>query len=160
SLEDLAKLGIREVAVVDGHHAEPLRERLELHTLPQLEVRVLANLSWKNLSGSTVLVARRWIEDSERCLVVRGARPLGRGSLGLLVQLGRDHAADHDAAIVVANAPEADPAAFRVKLAREADTDLHTVHDLGEDLVDFDGVFTGHALVNRTILEALARLPN
>lgn len=160
SLEDLAALGVHEIAVVDGRHAEPLRERLELHTLPQLNVRVLANLSWKNLSGSALLVARRWIEDGERCLVVRGDRPLDLESLGLLVQLGREHAAAYDAAIVVASAPEANPAAFRVKLARQADTDLHTVRALGEDLGDFDGVFTGHALVNRTILDALARLPN
>ena len=160
SLEGLAALGIREVAVVDGRHTEVLRERLELHTLPQLNVRVLPNLSWKNLSGSALLVARAWIEDGERCLVVRGDRPLDVESLRLLVQLGRDHGRDHDAAIVVASSPETDPAAFRVKLAREADTDLHTVRELGEDLADFDGVFTGHALVNRTILEVLARLPN
>jgi 2-aminoethylphosphonate-pyruvate transaminase len=160
SLEGLATLGIREIAVVDGRHAVALTERLELHTLPQLNVRVLPNLSWKNLSGSALLVARRWIEEGERCLVVRGDRPLDVESLGLLVQLGREHAADHDAAIVVANAPGADPAAFRVKLARQADTDLHTVRELGEDLADFDGVFTGHALVSRTILDALARLPN
>lgn len=160
SLEGLATLGIREIAVVDGRHAEALRERLELHTLPQLNVRVLANLSWKNLSGSTLLVARRWIEEGERCLVVHGDRPLDVESLRLLVQLGRDHAADYDAAIVVASAPGADPDAFRVRLTRQADTDLHRVSDLGEDLADADGVFTGHALVNRTILDALARLPN
>src|SRR5690349_5577554 len=159
SLEGLATLGIREVAVVDGRHVESLRERLELHTLPQLNVRVLANLSWKNLSGSALLVARRWIEEGERCLVVRGDRPLDVESLRLLVQLGREHAG-YDAAIVVANAPEVDPAAFRVKLAREADTDLHIVSELGEDLADADAVFTGHALVNRTILQALAELPN
>jgi 2-aminoethylphosphonate-pyruvate transaminase len=160
SLEGLATLGIREIAVVDGRHAEALRERLELHTLPQLNVRVLANLSWKNLSGSTLLVARRWIEEGERCLVVRGDRPLDVESLRLLVQLGREHAAGYDAAIVVASAPAADPEAFRVRLARQADTDLHTVRELGEDLTDADGVFTGHALVNRTILDALAALPN
>src|SRR5689334_17013837 len=160
SLEGLATLGIREVAVVDGRHVESLRERLELHTLPQLNVRVLANLSWKNLSGSALLVARRWIEDSERCLVVRGDRPLDVESLRLLVQLGREHAADYDAAIVVANAPALDPDAFRVRLARGSDTDLHRVAELGEDLAESDGVFTGHALVNRTILDALARLPN
>lgn len=160
SLEGLATLGIREIAVVDGRQTEALRERLELHTLPQLNVRVLANLSWKNLSGSALLVARHWIEEGDRCLVVRGDRPLDVESLRLLVQLGRDHAADYDAAIVVANAPGADPAAFRVKLAPGSDTDLHTVRELGEDLADPDGVFTGHALVNRTILDALAQLPN
>lgn len=164
SLEGLAALGVRSVAVVDGRQSELLRERLQLHTLPGLDVRVLPNLSWKNLSGSALLLARDWIDPAgainQRCLVVRGDRPLDVESLRVLVQLGRDHAGEHDAAIVVANAPAADPAAFRVKLARQADTDLHTVVDLGEDLADFDGVFTGHALVNRTILEALTRLPN
>jgi len=158
TLENLAILGVRHVAVVDGRHAEALRERLALHELPQLDVRVLANLSWKNLSGSAVLAARTWIEESERCLVVRGDRPLDIDALRLLTQLGPDHG---DAAIVVAMAPEVDPGTeVRVKMTRQSDTDLYTVNDLGEDLDDADGVFTGHALVGASILDALAKLPN
>jgi 2-aminoethylphosphonate-pyruvate transaminase len=160
SLEGLAAVGVRHVAVVDGRHAEELRDRLELHTLPQLEVRVLANLSWKNLSGSTLLVARAWLEAADRCLVVPGDRPLDVETLRLLAQVGRERAADHEAAIVVAHGPDTDPAAFRVRLAREADTDLYSVRALGEDLTNADGVFTGHALVSRAILESLAALPN
>jgi 2-aminoethylphosphonate-pyruvate transaminase len=34
------------------------------------------------------------------------------------------------------------------------------VQELGEDLVDGDGVFTGHALVTPAILDVLAKLPN
>src|SRR5690242_4156840 len=72
TLEVLAKLGVREVAVVDGRHAVELHERLALHELPQLQVEVLANLSWRNLSGSAVLLARSFVERAERCLIVRG----------------------------------------------------------------------------------------
>src|SRR5687767_1209938 len=87
SLEALASVRVREVAVGDGQHAEPLRDRLPLHTLPALNVRVLANLSWKNLSGSAVLHARNWIETSERCLVVRGDRPLDVETLRTLSKI-------------------------------------------------------------------------
>lgn len=162
TLEGLVELGVREVAVVDGRHAEELRTRLALHELPSLEVAVLANLSWKNLSGSAVLAGRAWIERAGgHCLVVRGDRPLDTPTLRSLVALGAEHP-EIDAAIVVAtttvgSAPGTD---VHVKLAREADTDLSTVTALGEDLVDSDGVFTGHAIVTPAILEALAKLPN
>src|SRR6185503_5227977 len=89
SLETLAKLGVRDVAVVDGRHAVELRERLALHELPQLTVEVIANLSWRNLSGSAVLLASSWIERAERCLIVRGDRPPELESLRLLTQLER-----------------------------------------------------------------------
>ncbi|MBX3158284.1 MAG: aminotransferase class V-fold PLP-dependent enzyme [Deltaproteobacteria bacterium] len=150
-------MGVREVAIVDGRHAEALRDRLALHELPELTVRVLANLSWKNLSGSALLVARGWIEASEKCLVVRGDRPL---DLELLRHLVGSGASEDGARIVVSTASEAPLGETRVILAHEADTDAVTVRDLGEDLVDADGVFTGHALVDRTILEALSQLPN
>ncbi len=159
TLEGLAALGVREVAVVDGRHADVLRDRLGLHDLPQLNVRVLSNLSWKNLSGAAVLVARKWIEDSERCLVVRGDRPLDVTTLRLLVQIG-EQGTSHDAAIIVSSATGEPGSDVRVKLAYEHDTDLCTVSDLGEDLDGADAVFTGHALVNRTILDALTKLPN
>src|SRR5665647_3877003 len=45
-------------------------------------------------------------------------------------------------------------------MTRQSDTDLYTVNDLGEDLHDADGVFTGHALVQASILDALIKLPN
>jgi 2-aminoethylphosphonate-pyruvate transaminase len=159
TLEDLAGLGVRHIAVVDGRHAEELQDRLKLHELPQLDVRVLANLSWKNLSGSAVMIARDWLAHDQHCLVVRGDRPDAQ-ALRMLVDISRtlDGA---DAAIVAAPGPEADPGAeARVKLVRQADTDVYAVTEIGEDLDDADGVFTGHALVNRTILDALAKVPN
>ncbi len=157
SLENLVELGIAHVAVVDGRHAEELRDRLKLHELPQLEVRVLANLSWKNLSGSAVMMAHDWIDHDDPCLVVRGDRP-DVEALRLLISSAASGA---DASIIVANGPEADPGAeCRVRLVREHDTDVYSVRDIGEDLDDADGVFTGHALVSRKILDALAKLPN
>jgi 2-aminoethylphosphonate-pyruvate transaminase len=102
-------------------------------------------------------VARNWIEASEKCLVVRGDRPL---DLDLLHRLARSSASEDGARIVVSTASGAPVGETRVVLAREADTDVVTVRDLGEDLVDADGVFTGHALVDRSILEALSQLPN
>jgi len=154
TLEALAAVGVREVAVVDGIHAEALRDRLQLHTLPALNVRVLANLSWKNLSGSAILAARSWIEDSDRCFVVRGDRPLDIETLRLLGQC------DSTAIVVAEGATIARGSEAFVKLATLADTDVQTVDDIGEDLIDADGVFTGHALVDGTILDALAQLPN
>ncbi|MDQ3334627.1 MAG: alanine--glyoxylate aminotransferase family protein [Myxococcota bacterium] len=157
SLEALASVGVREVAVVDGIHAEALRDRLQLHTLPALNVRVLANLSWKNLSGSAILAARQWIEDSERCFVLRGDRPLDADTLRLLAQCGST------SIVVSTDASAANVARGTetfVKLAQFADSDLCTVEEIGEDLSHFDGVFTGHALVSRTILDALVQLPN
>src|SRR5213079_3244148 len=85
--ETLAAIGVREVAVVDGIHAEALRDRLQLHTLPSVNVRVLANLSWKNLSGSAILAARTWIEDGQRCLVLHGDRPLDLETLRTLANV-------------------------------------------------------------------------
>lgn len=125
--------------------------------MPQLDVRVLANLSWKNLSGSAVLMAKDWFGHDNHCLVVRGDRPDAE-AIRLLVDTRLSNA---KAAIVAAPGPEADPGAeFRVKLVRQADTDVHTVTAIGEDLEDADGVFTGHALVDRSILEALSKLNN
>ncbi len=161
TLEGLVELGVTEVAVVDGRHAEELRVRLAIHELPSLRVEVLANLSWKNLSGSAVLTGRRWIEEATgHCLIVRGDRPLDTSTLRALVALANEQPAC-DAAIVVATTGASDPGTeVHVKLVREADSELYTVEALGEDLVDTDGVFTGHALVTPAILRALDALPN
>ena len=154
TLEGLAAIGVREVAVVDGIHAEALRDRLQLHTLPGLNVRVLANLSWKNLSGSAILAARQWIEDSERCFVLRGDRPLEIDTLRLLGRCAST------ALVVSTDAVLARGSETFVQLSALADSDLLTVEALGEDLATPDGVFTGHALVDGRILHALSRLPN
>lgn len=160
SLESLVELGVTEVAVVDGRHAEELRTRLALHELPSLHVTVLANLSWKNLSGSALLAGKTWIEATGRCLVLHGDRPLDAQTLRALVQLGADHP-EADAAIVVATTGGSAPGTeVHVSLHHEADTDQYVVRALGEDLATSDGVFTGHALVTPAILAALAALPN
>lgn len=164
TLEGLVELGVTDVAVVDGRHADELRMRLALHELPSLDVAVLANLSWKNLSGSAVLAGRSWIENGTRCLVVRGDRPLDTQTLRALVQVGVDRP-DIDAAIVVATTGASEPGTeVHVKLVRQADDlpdgELSTVEALGEDLADSDGVFTGHALVSAAIIGELEKLPN
>ncbi|MGE0868621.1 MAG: alanine--glyoxylate aminotransferase family protein [Kofleriaceae bacterium] len=159
SLESLAILGVHNVTVVDGRQSEELRVRLRLAELPTLSVRVLANTSWKNLSGSALLLARETVEANERCLVMRGDRPLDLEGLALLAQLSAEHP-DVDAAICVAQGAGVSRDDVRVKLAHHHDSDLRQVIAIGEDLETADGVFTGHAIVNRKILEALARLPN
>jgi 2-aminoethylphosphonate-pyruvate transaminase len=183
TIEELVTLGVHEIAVVDGRQSEELRDRLKLHTVAA-NVRVLANTSWKNLSGSSVLIARKWIEDSQSCLVVRGDRPLRTEDLQFLALSGIDPQRGTDALITVAprghSMPRAaapptgtagrvpprstysDPscaAEVRVLLAGELE-DVHGVADLGEDLVDASEVFTGHAIVNGAILEALEGLPS
>lgn len=163
SLEGLVELGVTDVAVVDGRHAEELRARLALHELPSLRVEVLANLSWKNLSGSAVLAGRQWIERGSPCLVVRGDRPLDTQTLRALVQVAKDRP-EVDAAIVVATTGASEPGTeVHVKLVRTDDlpeSELPSVEALGEDLEESDGVFTGHALVTPSILAELEKLPN
>jgi len=155
TLESLASVGVKHVAVVDGRHAKALRDQLALHELPGIEVTVLSNTSWKNLSGEAVLVARRWVEDTDRCLILHGDRPLERDVLQRLVQTEQDHA------IVVSTARDIDRGSeVRVKLTRLHDSGMCVVSDLGEDLVDADGVFTGHALVTGALISALLELPN
>ncbi|MBP6836432.1 MAG: aminotransferase class V-fold PLP-dependent enzyme [Kofleriaceae bacterium] len=160
TLEGLAAIGVREVAVVDGRHAEQLRDRLALHELPELRVRVLANLSWKNLSGSAVLMASKWVDDAGRCLVVRGDRPLDVRALRLLSQI-EIPAGGAALSVATLEAAQAFPhSEARVSLRTATGHDLPVVADLGEDLDRHDGVYTGHALVSRELLAQLAELPN
>ncbi len=157
-LERLAAVGVRKVAVVDGRHAVALRDQLALHELPELEVEVLANLSWKTLSGSAVLLARRWVETSDRCFVVRGDRPLALDTLRELSELGAS--TDVDAVLAVAPAEGTERGAdARVALIHEDDTDAVTVDDIGED-IEAAHVFTGHAVVTPAILAHLEPVSN
>jgi 2-aminoethylphosphonate-pyruvate transaminase len=163
TLEGLAAVGVREVAVVDGRHADALREGLALHELPSLQVTVLANLSWKNLSGAAVRLGRQWIEDSDRCLVVRGDRPLDVETLRMLVQVGLEADDDRtvEAALVVSTADDLDPRhEVRVAFGAPRGNELRNVAAIGLDLEAYDGIYTGHALVNRSLLDALDALPN
>ena len=163
TLEGLVAVGVREAVVVDGRHADALRDGLALHELPELRVTVMANLSWKNLSGAAVRMGRKWIEDSDRCLVVRGDRPLDVETLSMLVQVGleTDGGRTVEAAVVVSTADDLDPRhEVRVAFGAPRGNELSTVAAIGEDLEQFDGLYTGHALVNRALLEALDTLPN
>ena len=163
TLEHLEALGVREVAVVDGRHAEQIRVQLGLHDFPGLHVRVLSNLPNKHESGSAVLAARTWIEHGKRCLVLHGDRPLSLETLGALVESARDMGSQFDASIVVSRPPHTVLAAgseVRVRVESLHDSPLLHVRAIGEDLADTDVVFTRHALVTDAILGVLQALPN
>lgn len=154
TLQSLAQIGVRDICVVDGEHADQLRDRLALHEMPSLRVQVRANRSWRQGSGTAVLVCRDFLFDGEgACLVLRGDRPLDSEALAALAasDLG-----DDDAVIVVAEPEEGEP----VDLSAEAkvrlrDDDGLEVSAIRLDLPRWDAVFTGHALVSERILTAL-----
>ena len=153
TLAGLARAGVREAIVVDGDHADQLRDALALHELPQLDVRVLSNQSWRKASGSALQIARLYCDRP--CLVLRGDRPLDDEALA---ELASTELFGHEAAIVVATPPDAD-------LSDETKVQLRSrrapeVAALGLDLDDYDAVFTGHALVTPEILRELDRVPN
>jgi len=159
TLQSLAQIGVRHVCVVDGEHADLLRDRLALHELPSLQVEVRANRSWRQGSGTAVLVARDFVLAAEgdqggACLVLRGDRPLDAETLASLAvsELGTD-----DAVIVVAEPDDGEP----IDLSAEAkvllrDDDGLEVRSIGLDVNRWDAIFTGHALVSNRILGALA----
>jgi len=158
TLERLAAVGVKRAAVVDGRYADALREQLALHELPELHVEVIANLSWKALSGSAVLLACDLVEGADRCLVVRGDRPLALEQLRALVTAGS--ATDISAVLAVASAEATERGIdARVEIVQADDTDTLTVSDLGEDL-EADHVFTGHAVITRDILTHLQDIRN
>ncbi len=160
TLTSLHQMGIRDVAVVDGEHAEELLERLNVHEMRGMKVRCFSNRSWRQASGSAVLIAREFLasEDSP-CLVLRGDRPLQREALAELcnVQLG-----SNVATICVSTPPTADLSnEFKVVLRDgRGKNSSNSVSDMGLDLDTFDAVFTGHALVTREIIPELDKLSN
>lgn len=156
TLSSLSQAGIREVCIVDGERAQELRDALPLHEFPALNVRVLANRSWRKASGSAVLIARDFLEaDDSPCLVLRGDRPLALDTLVELAQTSLEH---HVAAMVVALPPESDLSA-EVKV-RLSDSLTPKVADIGLDLERFDVVFTGHVLVRPEIARVLVGMSN
>jgi 2-aminoethylphosphonate-pyruvate transaminase len=158
TLRSLQQIGVRDVCVVDGEQADILRDKLALHELPNLRVEVRFNRSWRRASGSAVLVARDFLTaDDGPCLVVRGDRPLSTEALAELSNASLDAC---EAAVVVADPQPDGPidltGVAKVRM-RGRDAELSAI-DL--DLDSYDGVFTGHALVDARILPVLEALSN
>ncbi|HUS63646.1 MAG TPA: aminotransferase class V-fold PLP-dependent enzyme [Kofleriaceae bacterium] len=156
----LAKVGVREICVVDGEHADELRVVLGGPELAGVELEVLANRSWRQATGSALLLARDFIARSaEPFLVVRGDRPLDGEALA---ELAATDLGAFRAAITVAEAPAALLASeVKVRLGSGRGAARATsVASLGLDLDDHDAVFTGHALVSPDIVRELERFNN
>jgi 2-aminoethylphosphonate-pyruvate transaminase len=153
-LQAVARVGVRAVTVVDGEAPEELRVALALHELPQVEVEVVANASWRRKSGA----ALRLVGDrvGGPTLVLRGDRPLDDESLAALVAV---RLGDADAAVVVASPPDMDLSGeYKARLGhgrRGAQ-----IAELGLDLDDYDAVLTGHAVLTPAVIDGLAALPN
>lgn len=158
TLASLAQIGVTEVCVVDGEHAEELGRQLRGADLGSMKLEVLANRSWRQASGSALLLARDFVtRSSAPCLVLRGDRPLDREALAELAatELGRSARA----AITIAE-PPADGLASEVKVRIAGKNGASTVAALGLDLDRYDAVFTGHALVMPDIVRELERYNN
>lgn len=157
SLTALHQAGIRDVAVVDGEHAEELLERLNVHELTGMRVRCYSNRSWQQASGSAVLIAKDFLAaEPSPCLIVRGDRPLDSEALAELcsTKLGTNVAS-----ICVSTPPTADlTEEYKVKL--RSGRSSKKVELLGLDLTDYDAIYTGHALVTRELLDELEKLSN
>lgn len=158
-LQSLARVGVRNICIVDGDQADLLRDRLQLHELVGLNVSVMANRSWRRAGGSALRVARDFVGD-EPCLLLRGDRPLADEALANLVDFDLGEAA---AAIVVGTPPDEGTLTDEVKVqlgAPPRGSRNPRVVGIGLDLERFDTVFTGHALVSPRILDACEGIPN
>ncbi len=155
TLVGLSRVGVTNVAVIDGEHADQLRDKLALGSFASnMNIHVMANLSWRRASGSAVQLARHMVD--EPCLVLRGDRPLDDEALAQLVATDLR---GQEAAVVVAAAPDAD-LSNETKVVLRSTRRYNEVVDLGLDLDDFDAVFTGHAVVAPSILDELDAIPN
>ena len=157
SLTALHQAGIKDVAVVDGEHAEELLERLNVHELTGMRVRCFSNRSWQQASGAAVLIARDFLlSEQSPCLVLRGDRPLDREALA---ELCSTDLGTNIASICVSTPPTADLSdEYKVKL--RSGRSGQGVAGLGLDLSDFDAIYTGHALVTPELLPELEKLSN
>jgi 2-aminoethylphosphonate-pyruvate transaminase len=155
TLNSLHQIGVRDVAVVDGEHAEELLDCLNVHELSGMQVRCFSNTSWRQASGSAVLVARDFLQDSATCLILRGDRPLDAEGLVALrnAKLGK-----HSAAICVSTPPTHGLSEeVKVKLAGRKKSNIAAI---GLDLEDYDGIYSGHALVTPELIGELEKLSN
>lgn len=162
TLTSLHQVGVRDVAVVDGEHAEELLAALNVQEMPGMKVRCFSNHSWRQASGSAVLIARDFLESSDTpCLILRGDRPLEREALAELcnAKLG-----SNVATICVSTPPTADLSnEFKVVLRGgrgKKSSGKSRVSDMGLDLDAYDAIFSGHALVTPEILAELDKLSN
>ena len=158
TLSSLAQIGVTDVCVVDGEHADVLQDQLAgTGRKPDgelIRIQVRANRSWRRASGSALLVARDFLARSEGpCLVLRGDRPLDSEALA---ELAATELAGFAAAVTVAE-PPVDPVAplhCEVKV-RLGSARSGTVTAMGLDLERYDAIFTGHALVSSDITAEL-----
>jgi 2-aminoethylphosphonate-pyruvate transaminase len=158
TLAALAQIGVKEVCVVDGEHAEELGGQLRTAELGAMKVEVLANRSWRQASGSALLLAQGFLgRSSGPCLVLRGDRPLDREALAELAATSLDR--NTRAAITIAE-PPADGLAGEVKVRIAGGRKASTVAALGLDLERYDAIFTGHAVVSPEIVRELERYNN
>lgn len=157
TLSSLAQIGVSEVCVVDGEHAEELGVQLRSADLGAMKLEVLANRSWRQASGSALLLARDFVtRSSAPCLVLRGDRPLDREALA---ELAATELGGFRAAITVAE-PPADGLASEVKVRIASGRQGSTIAAIGLDLDRHDAVFTGHAVVSPDIIRELERFNN
>lgn len=163
TLTSLHQVGVRDVAVVDGEHAEELLERLNVHELRGMKVRCYSNESWCQASGSAVLIARDFLtSDDGPCLVLRGDRPLDRETLA---ELCNTDLGANVVSICVSTPPTADlsdqvKVSIRGGKSSSRRNKNNSVAAMGLDLEEYDAVFTGHALVTQDLLPELDKLSN
>ncbi|HLU66924.1 MAG TPA: aminotransferase class V-fold PLP-dependent enzyme, partial [Kofleriaceae bacterium] len=160
TLSSLAQIGVTDVCVVDGEHADELKARLIGPELGGLRIEVLANRTWRQASGAALLLAADFIARSpEPLLVVRGDRPLDPEALA---ELAATELGPLRAAIAVAEPPEdgGHELASEVKVRLGGRGGAGAVTAMGLDLEHHDAVFTGHALVSPDIVRELERWSN
>src|SRR5690606_39930292 len=66
TLSSLAQIGVTDVCVVDGEHADELKARLIGPELGGLRIEVLANRTWRQASGAALLLAADFIAQIGR----------------------------------------------------------------------------------------------
>lgn len=160
TLASLAQIGVKDVCVVDGEHADELDAQLRTADLGGMRLEVLANRSWRQASGAALLLARDFLaRSSGPCLVLRGDRPLDREALAELAATELDGKVR--AAITIAEAPiDGLAGEVKVRIAGGRQKAASTVSAIGLDLDRFDAVFTGHAVVSPDVVEELERYNN
>lgn len=163
TLASLAQIGVTDVCVVDGEHADVLQERLlgggRRFEGSEMRVQIMANRSWRRASGSAVMIARDFLTRTETpCLILRGDRPLDSEALA---ELAATELGDFAAAIAIAE-PPIEPGAslhceakIRLESARTG-----VVIGMGLDLERYDAIFSGHAVVHPSIASELERWSN